>query len=656
VLTGGNAAGGTFFSYGGWNAGGSILGLDKGSNNSLTYEFFGGLSGGGTLVLVPSTPGSLGNTERCTFGTAPTVTNGMLDPSIVTQVSKTDSTGHFVSYGLASFTGFCSAESQYTTWPGGVYAPNPAEISDITGSSNMPATKTTYALRVGGAGQLTLSGGNLTINSGGLIDNGQWINGPGGLIFKNNAGAAIQAYIYAGGTDPGVINCPILAGTNLIKFGPGILMLKQANSYTGQTTINQGTLRLGNGAALPAGKAVNILGSSSVLDLNGWTTVNLGAVTLDGFARIYDESLDLGFPGGTLRAASYDFKAGTVGSTTSGEAGLNITIADQGGGPASVVTIDSSNTSSYSPTGVVLRGHNTYSGGTVINSGGILNVAYNDNLGAAAGTVTIHGGGTFQLGSNYDFTSTRTLILTGADSTIDTNGFDVTFASPIGRVGFAGGLLKTGSGTLKLTAANIYTADTTITGGVLDIRKNNNLGTGGAATEIIFSQDLTNRHSGDIPVLRFGSGWDGFDPSTTRQICLDNDGAIDTGNFNVTLAGVIADDGWGTYCGRLIKQGIGILTLSGANRFGGGLWVQQGSVKVNNAQALGTTRTINGVTYYPQVTVDGGAALELNGNSLTLGGLRGSGTIQDSLAVIGTTTLINTVPGTANIWFFSGSI
>lgn len=97
------------------------------------------------------------------------------------------------------------------------------------------------------------------------------------------------------------------------------------------------------------------------------------------------------------------------------------------------------------------------------------------------------------------------------------------------------------------------------------------------------------------------------------------------------------------------------MTISGANTFGGGLWVRQGSVKVNNAQALGTTRTINGLTYYPQVTVDSGATLNLNGFSLNIGGLRGSGTLTDNNPS-GLTIVSNIIPGAANIWFFPGTI
>jgi autotransporter-associated beta strand protein len=659
---------GKSFQYGaaGNNFGGAVVSLNTGNNHSVTYNFTGNLvrNSQGTLVIVPAgtttgtSGGTLGLNENWTFSAAPTPTNGILSPSIVAQVSSFDTTGHFVTYGLVGYTGFSSAQSAYTTWAGGVYAPAATEISDITGNCNTAGPATTYALRVGATLQL---GGALTINSGGLIDNGDYINF-GSLVFKNGGGMPIEALFYAGGSGTSVINSAISTASGLTKFGAGTLRLAQPNSYTGPTVINQGVLQLGNGSALPPGQNVNVCGSTSVLDLNGWTTAFLGTVSLDGYGQIMDNSYLMGFPGGTIRAAAYSFTAGTVGSTTAGPGGLNLALADAAA-PAKV-TIESPDVSAYSTTNVILRGNNTYSGGTEISSSGILNVAYDVNLGSTATplakTVLIDERGVFQLNSNVDFSATRTLKFNGAGasnySIIDTNGFNVTFTSPIGGGG-AGGLLKRGKGTLLLHGNNSLTffGDTVISGGVLDVNSDSNLGAANPQRKLIFSQDLDPLHSGRTPVFRFGSGWAGFDPSLTRTICLDNDGGIDTnGNF-VSLGGVITDDGNGTYCGRLIKMGAGTLTLSGANLFGGGLWVQQGTAQVGNIQALGTTRVIAGYTTYPQVTVDSGGTLDLNGFSMHLGGIRGQGTVTDSFPSLAV-TITDTVANPSDIVFFSGNI
>jgi autotransporter-associated beta strand protein len=75
----------------------------------------------------------------------------------------------------------------------------------------------------------------------------------------------------------------------------------------------------------------------------------------------------------------------------------------------------------------------------------------------------------------------------GADLTINAKLLD---DAPGGWDGYAHGLIKTGAGTLKLTAANTYLGDTTIQGGLLDLAGSvtsnvtvwNNAAIGGAGT------------------------------------------------------------------------------------------------------------------------------------------------------------------------------
>jgi autotransporter-associated beta strand protein len=65
----------------------------------------------------------------------------------------------------------------------------------------------------------------------------------------------------------------------LTKLGSGTLKLSGLNTYTGTTTISNGTFRLGQPSALPANAAVFVAGGT--YDLSGFTITN-GAVTLSG--------------------------------------------------------------------------------------------------------------------------------------------------------------------------------------------------------------------------------------------------------------------------------------------------------------------------------------------------------------------------------------
>ena len=71
-------------------------------------------------------------------------------------------------------------------------------------------------------------------------------------------------------------------GTTLTKSGSGTLTINTANDYTGGTSINGGTLVLGDNKAL--GKGSVILGSNATLNLNDHTLSN--TITLNGDASI----------------------------------------------------------------------------------------------------------------------------------------------------------------------------------------------------------------------------------------------------------------------------------------------------------------------------------------------------------------------------------
>jgi hypothetical protein len=106
-----------------------------------------------------------------------------------------------------------------------------------------------------------------------------------------------------------------------------------------------------------------------------------------------------------------------------------------------------------------LSGTNTYTGGTTI-TGGVLNFTSLANLGS--GNVTLNGGGLQWATGNTTDVSPRLNALGSGGGTIDTNGNNVTLASPISG---SGGLDKEGAGTLTLSGNNAYTGETDLEGG-----------------------------------------------------------------------------------------------------------------------------------------------------------------------------------------------
>jgi autotransporter-associated beta strand protein/T5SS/PEP-CTERM-associated repeat protein len=261
----------------------------------------------------------------------------------------------------------------------------------------------------------------------------------------------------------------------------------------GQMTVSSGTFRLtgttgsdylqlagaGNGTLTISGNGVVETGTGSGGGLwfnvvgGGGQTTGTGTLNLDGGTLRTRRVLTSGsvaatstfnFNGGTLVALTSNttFMQGlTAANVKAGGAlintnGFNITIAQNlldgtGGGGL---------TKSGSGT-LTLSGLNTYTGTTAI-SGGVLSAGNANALGGGNITLT---GGTLQYtaaSAGQDW-STRFKNSTSA-IVLDTNGQNVTLAGVIDSSN-TGGLIKIGSGTLALSAANTLTGAVQFNGG-----------------------------------------------------------------------------------------------------------------------------------------------------------------------------------------------
>jgi fibronectin-binding autotransporter adhesin len=344
---------------------------------------------------------------------------------------------------------------------------------------------------------------------------------------------------------------------------------------------------------------------------------------------------------------------------------------------ANVVNGGTALVTTASPVAGVLTVGGTGAGAVQLSSGGTLtattlNVATNGRLILAGGTLAcsdIHfAGGTLQAATA--FSSSQAMILDAGGMTVDTNGFNPTLSGLSG----AGGLTKTGLGTLTLTGTNAYNGGTTLAVGTLSAGSYASLGTAG----LTFTGGT----------LQFASG-SAFDISARTVTLGAGGGTIDTNGNNVTLASSIGNGG----AGGLTKTGAGTLTLSGAATYTGSTNVSQGTlafagsgtaynggatagnIAVNNGGTLRFDRqdTFGNHTATPAVavTINAGGTVASNGyfttlNNLTLSGgtLRSNGgnnTTWGSFALKGTVTVNGSTPsyittGTgANNYIFVGT-
>jgi autotransporter-associated beta strand protein len=132
--------------------------------------------------------------------------------------------------------------------------------------------------RSSGTLNLSFSGGTLTAASGAsasFLNNFTTvtIHGNGGTIDTNGQTISIAQSLSAGTGSGG-----------FTKQGTGTLALAKANSYTGDTTVSMGTLRLGNGTTSGnlADAADVIVAPGATLDLNYTGTDQIRSLWVDG--------------------------------------------------------------------------------------------------------------------------------------------------------------------------------------------------------------------------------------------------------------------------------------------------------------------------------------------------------------------------------------
>ena len=158
----------------------------------------------------------------------------------------------------------------------------------------------------------------------------------------------------------------IAGSTGLIKDGAGTLTLSVVNTFSGGTTVSNGTLAIsGSGTFGASSGALTVSGGT--VDLGG-TSRSAGTVTLSGGT----------IQNGTLTGTSYALQSGTISAALAGAVAVTKTTAGT----------------------VILSGQNTYTGGTTLN-GGKLQVNAAENAGVsgplgASGSISF-GGGTLQL-------------------------------------------------------------------------------------------------------------------------------------------------------------------------------------------------------------------------------------------------------------------
>jgi len=438
------------------------------------------------------------------------------------------------------------------------------------------------------AGVLTLSGpsavirtgltaGSQSLNFGTITSSGDWqIDGSGQMV--------VNAQIVD----------PLGDVSKITKMGVGALLLNDASTYTGGTTLSQGTLVAGNDRAFGTG----------ALALNGGTLSSSGP---EGSTRNFANSIvvgnnmtfgDSGTPGSIAFGSGVDLQNAVRTFTTSSNVTFDGVVANGGVIKAGAAAL-------------AMTGINTYAGGTTLTEGvlfagsdrafGTGDLALgsttsptisSDGSGASAArtfanAVTIKGDVTFGDGKNDGallFATSANLGTTGENRAFTVNA-KTTFA---GVIGGGAGLTKLGDGVLTLSGTNTYSGGTTFTAGMIRAGNDNSFGTGALVFNggAIGSADSTPHTFANAMVvlgdITIGDYADSIGALTfTSQLDLANANRRITTKSNATFTGDISNGG-------ITKDGLGALILSGTNTYAGGTTLAEGSLFAANDFAFGT--------------------------------------------------------------------
>ena len=236
------------------------------------------------------------------------------------------------------------------------------------------------------------------------------------------------------------------AGKSLLKTGGGTLVLAGANTYTGGTTINAGTLQIGDGGT--SGSLMGDIVDNAALVFNrsdaalyGGTISGTGALTQAG-------SGTLTLTGANSHTGGTTISAGTLQVGNGGTAGsLTGDIVDN-----AALVFDRSDDVTY---GGLVSGS-----GTLAKQGAGTLTLTSDH--AYAGTTTISAG-TLQLGNGGTTGSVAGDIVDNGALAFNRSD-DVTYG---GTIGGSGTIAKRGVGTLTLTGASPFSGAIAVEAGTL---------------------------------------------------------------------------------------------------------------------------------------------------------------------------------------------
>jgi fibronectin-binding autotransporter adhesin len=436
----------------------------------------------------------------------------------------------------------------------GAFGTGSITISNTTGAMATLAIAGGSALNITNAVSVPAS----TANSLNITGN------PAGLTFSGPWNLASTISVGSDGAANLVIVSGVMSGAGgFNKFSPGTMQLTATNTYTGNTTVSNGVLQLGDGVS----RNGNLGGTIGVWSPGSLVFANPTALT---FSRIISGTGPVTCQGAGVLTLS---AANIYGGTTTINAGSNVKLGVANAFPFGAGSGDVSLAGTLDLANFACSVNGLNGAGTVDNSTG-------------TGTYTLSAG-------NNNANSTFSGIIQNTSGTI--------------------ALTKAGTGTLTLSGANTYAGQTTLSGGTLRLGADNVLP---SSSLLLTSAGTTLDMNGHNDTLPYLSGPGSIINNNATLTVNGNLNGASSQNFNgySCLAGPLSGSG------TLAKAGTGAMAMrADSSSYAGTVSLTGGTLSVGAAP--------NRLPTSLALSIPSGATFQLDANNQTLSALSGSGNV-----------------------------
>lgn len=559
------------------------------TSDTTYYSFYDGTSTGGGKITGAATIVKNGAStltiNTMDDNTGPTVING----------GSLQVYGHLGGGSITNYGELVFAETANQDLPGSISGPG-----NLTQSGSATLSLTANNSFSGG---ITINSGTLQIGNGGTngtLGSGATITNNGTLTI-NRSGAMVLTNA--------------IAGTgNYTQTGGGTVTMMASNNFTGTTTVSNGKLILGQAQAL-AGQGALVVQAAGTNDLNGYDLT---------VARLYSSS---GAGGRIVNDSGTGTSALIITYNGTGSADSSIIIADNDGTGGKIQLVMNGTSTQ------MIRSANTYSGGTIINSGALQARSANNAFGSGT-NIILNGGMLDNYGSTLAYAvtvTTNSSLYSGANCYFNgpffgTNNLNVTLAGTV----TSGETISWGAaGQLAgFSGKFICNVDATTYGRFW--RWANSSGTtNGSATagwDLEGNVGMTAQNTGYTIYLGSLSGINGTGLSGNSTTYI-----VGGRNEDTTFSGNVSGSG------SIVKTGTGIWTLDGTGNYiatntANAAYTFSGSTVVSNGtlHLTGGTNPTNSSTIH----IASGALLDLSGMGYQVFETNADDTLNDTYTFI----------------------